>query len=190
MSENENADDLANITKELKKLRLSCGDSANNLHEKRVEAEKLRRGIEEGESELAQIQERIRILNSERNRLASISPPPVLDRNGVVIKIGTTVEITNRHTNFSSGSRRFRQSRKALERGEYVVGYHSDTFGTVLHIQITGQQDNPINKVHFVTDSGFDTWRISSNLAVYNGERGSIDEIGSGQESFYEARST
>ena len=77
--------------------------------------------------------------------------------------------------------------RRPIIRGTDVTGYDSDKFGTVEYLQRRNISSTLINRVHFITDSGYQTWRNSTNLKVYNGERGNIGEtIG---EEFYESRS-
>ena len=189
MLEVNNANSLVEITTELEKLRLSCSKSANKLPDKKVKAEKLRCGIEQGESELGGIQRRIRVLKVKRDKITFTKPPPVLDRDRTAMEIGDTVEIKNQYTSFSSKFPMSRQSKIALERGAYVESYDVDKFDTVAYHQRAGHRWSFINKAHFVTDSGFDTWRISTNLSKYNGERGDINKVGSGEESFHESRS-
>ena len=131
---------------------------------------------------------KIRSLKEKRSRAQFTGPPPALDVNKIEIEIGSTVEIVNSYTNFSSRFPRTRGVRKPLVRGTLVKGYDVDKFGTVEYIQTTGRDWNRYNKVYFVTDAGFQTWRAASNLSIYNGERGSIGAV-TEQEFFHESRS-
>ena len=107
----------------------------------------------------------------------------MLDSAGAKIKIGILIKIINKYTNFSTKLPKPRGFRKPIVRGTSVAGYDPDKFGTVEYIQRT---DNSY-KVYFITDSGYQTWRAPTNLLIYNGERGSIDETT--EESFHDTRS-
>lgn len=107
-----------------------------------------------------------------------------MDTNGIVVKVGDTIEIKNGYTNFSTRFPKSRQLREPVERGSFVVGYHPDKFSKVTRLKRTERRGKQIYKVHFVTDSGFETWRIARNLSVYDGERGCInDESGAGKST-------
>ena len=107
----------------------------------------------------------------------------MLDSAGAKIEIGILIEITNKYTNFSTKLPRTRGFRKPIVRGAYVAGYDPDKLGTVEYIQRTENS----YKVYFITDTGYQTWRAPTNLLIYNGERGSIDETT--EESFHNTRS-
>ena len=51
----DSTDDLSKITKGLESLRLNCTKSVSRLHDNKVIAEKLRRGIKQKESELGRM---------------------------------------------------------------------------------------------------------------------------------------
>lgn len=95
-----------------------------------------------------------------------------------------TVKIINRYTRSSSRSPKLKQSQEPKQRGVNVQGYDSDKFGTVIYLQSSE------HKVHFITDPGFETLRLSTNLAFYDRERGDLDnETGAREDSFHESRS-
>jgi len=190
MSETNANDDVGKISEKLKRLAVDCNRSTSELHEKKVRAEKLRHGIDQGQSKLSEIQQMICVLKSKRGKLTFTEPPPVLDKNELIIKLGTTVEIVNWYTCFSSRFPKLKQSQEPKQRGANVQEYDSEKIGTVAYLQRSGYCWNSVNKVHFITDSGFETWQLSTNLAVYNAERGDLDnKAGTREDSFHESRS-
>ena len=176
-------DDTSKLTRALEKLTLTCSSRAIELKEKRTKANYLQRSIDSDQAELIDLQRQLRLLKVQRDSTKFIDPPPVLDSAGAKIKIGILIEIINKYTNFSTKLPKPRGFRKPIIRGTSVAGYDPDKFGTVEYIQRT---DNSY-KVYFITDSGYQTWRAPTNLLIYNGERGSIDETT--EESFHDTRS-
>ena len=136
----------------------------------------MQQGIESDQNKIIEIQLRIRQLKTKRSDAKFVELPPVTDCNGANIKIRALVKIVNTYTCFSTKHPKPRGSRKPLIRGGNVEGYDSDKFGTVEYVQRTGHCRERFDKVHFITDSGFQTWRAASNLSVYNGERGNVNK--------------
>ena len=95
--------------------------------------------------------------------------------NKSILQIGDTIEIKNGYNNFSTSFPTSKRARSPKYRGLLVVEYHSDIFDNVTHLKQTEYRGRQISKVRFITESGFDTWRISNNITVYDGERGSIN---------------
>ena len=172
-SDNEKVE---NITVEIEKLRVKCTKSAAALHEKRVKANKLSRSIEHGRNELANLQQRSRQVKSKRGRVHFVELPPPVDCNGTELKIGTVIEIINNYTNFSTRLLNPKGLKKPLTRGSCVSGCDPDKCGSVEYIQRPFSHNNGFDKVYFITDSGFQTWRASANIKVYDGERGNINQ--------------
>jgi len=171
--------DLINeISQKLQDINLRLERTASELIEKKFEVERFQR-------KLRRIDHDIRQLKMETECVRVIGRALILDKNDNVINVDSTVEIANNYTKFSISSTKSIQSRKLLDRGLSGAGYDIDRFGEVTHIQRTRR----INKVHFITDSGFETWRIHNNLIVYDGERGDINnETRAGKDRFYKSR--
>ena len=112
---------------------------------------------------------------------------PVLNRNGIEIEIDSTMEVENAHTRFSRDFPKAKQSRISLIRGNSLIGYDIDKFGQVIFLERTFYRGKLINKVHFIVDPGFVTWRISKNLVIYDGERGCVN-IKTEEERFLSIR--
>ena len=188
MSNSDANGELEKITSRLEKLAIDSSVSAQRLRTKKVEADKLRRDIEREKDELAEIQQRIQALKCTRDKvIAANETPTARDGAGRVISVGETVLIANRYTNFSTQFPRYKACREPRERGASVQYYDIDKFGIVTSIQRTGRTNGPANKIHFVTDSGFETWRKPKNLLVYNGEGG--DLVDEGNEVFHKTHS-
>jgi len=102
----------------------------------------------------------------KRERARVVQNEPVLDRNGVEITIDCTIEVINGYTKFSKTLPNSRQLRGQLFRGQYIQNYDIGRFGKFTYIQRTGYLGKSVIKVHFVTDSGFETWRIAKNVEV------------------------
>jgi len=111
----------------------------------------------------------------------------VLDRNGIKIEIDSTMEVVNAYTRFREDFPKSKQSRRSLIRGDSVVGYNIDNFGQVTFLERTFHRGKLINKVHFIVDPGFITWRISKSLVIYDGERGCVN-IKTEEEGFLSIR--
>ena len=106
----------------------------------------------------------ILLLRFKQERTRNVKSVPILDRGGNNIEISNTVEIINAYTNFSRDFPRIKQSRTLTIRGDLVIGYDIDKFRQITFLQKNSHSGRLINKVHFVTDSEFETWRVSKNL--------------------------
>ena len=185
---------VESITVELEKLWVKCTQSAAALHEKRVKADKLSCSIEHRQNELASLNQRVRQLKSKRSCVHFVELLPPADCNGTELKIKAVIKIIKQYTNFRTrlpnpkGSKKsaFR-FRKTIIRGGCVSGYDPDKFGSVEYIQRPFNQNNGFDKLYFTTDLGFQTWRASANIAVYDRERGNIDAVVK-QECYYDSR--
>ena len=165
MSNNDVDGELVSITTQLEKLVVASSDSAKRLRANKVKAEKLRRDIEQGQSELTGIQRRIHTLKDAHDKvITSNEAPPARDEVGRTINGGATVVIANRYTNFSTRFPKSKANREPKIRGVSVQYYDCDKFDTVTYIQRAGRRGSPASKIYFVTDSGFETWRKPKNL--------------------------
>ena len=135
MSNNDVDGELVRITTQVEKLTVASSDSAKKLRANEAKAEKLRRDIEHGQSELTGIQQRIHTLKDARDRIiASNEVPPARDEVGRTIDVGATVVIVNCYTNFSTRFPNSKANREPKRRGASVRHYDCDKFGTVTYI--------------------------------------------------------
>ena len=98
----KNDEYVTQITPELEKLAIKHTTRAAKLREKKESADKLQRGIECNQNEIAEIQQRIRQLKTKRDNAKFVELPPIIDCNGAKIKVGALVEIVNAYTCFST----------------------------------------------------------------------------------------
>jgi len=155
------------LSRKLRELTLTLKRASTELREKKVEAEKINCNIIEKKRILDTLNEQIRKIKEKRERARIAQNEPVLDRNSVEITIDYTIEVINGYNKFSKTLPNSRQSRGQLFSGQYIQNYDIDRFVQVTYIQITGHLGKLAIKVHFVTDSVFETWRIAKNVAVY-----------------------
>ena len=127
-------------------------------------------------------------MKKDRERITCLrEQPPARDKAGRAIEIGAMVVIANDFTSFSTNPPKYKTSRAIREprrRGSGVKYYDSEKFSTVAYIEKNGHRNS---KVHFITDSGFETWQKPNNLLVYNGEGGNLNNEGA--DVFYETYS-
>ena len=107
------------------------------------------------------------------------------DRNSVEINIDCTIKVINGYNKFSKTLSNSRQSRGQLFRGQYIQNYDIDRFDQVTYIQRSGHLGKSAIKVHFIMDSGFETWRIAKNVAVYAAKNVTAYD---GEEWFFNSR--
>lgn len=131
--------------------------------------------IEIQQTRVERAKEEKRRLTQQRHKIRRISKNLILDRYGVTIKIGDTIEILNKYISFSTWItvQQTENKVKGTKRNIPKEKYCSDKFGVVWKIEnSTYAGRHNINKVHFTTDSGKTTWRKSDNVKVNDGERG------------------
>ena len=159
MTEKEYTESIVNkLTEDIEQLILKSKEIEHDIEIKKLELDNTRLKRE-------QLESRIKKLRSE-NRVLST------DRYGSHIRIGDTIEIANKHTNFSEwhSVKSIHNSRRGATRN--IVDYDLDKFGVLYDIQPFDNGVSVGTKVLFTTDSGKDTWRSSKKIIIHHGERG------------------
>ena len=110
---------------------------------------------------------------ARRRDITRLRHHPVRNKIRIDARIGDTIEITNLYTAFSLR----KQTRNATDTTNIhrdITNYDRDKFGIVSQVSRGKHQGEIIDKVHFITDSGKETWRGSNNVIVHHGQRGII----------------
>ena len=177
------------VTEELQDLRVSSNKISSDRQKLQSNAERLQRRINANNLKLERIEQCKSRLEAKREAVNRLNNSTVRDSHGEHIKIEDMVEIVNAYTSFKTTFLKSKRVRESLRRGESVTGYDSDKLREVTGIRRSYHRGTNVDMVHFITDSGFETWRISKNLLVCNGERGSLtDEAGTGEDHLFESR--
>ena len=158
MTQRDYLEDLTEeIKADLRELDIAKEALENEINLKRIELEAIKR-------------KRI-ATEARRQSINRINQIPVCDKVRVVVRIGDTVEITNSYSKFS-GWKEVRGINNSINKGRSIRGYDRDKYGIVTKIEKGIHQGEVFDKVFFITDSGKDTWRRSSNIIVINEQRG------------------
>ena len=86
-----------------------------------------------------------------------------------VLKPRDVVEIKNLYTKFSTWHK-VKAIENSIKRNRNVRNYHKDKFGVVIATEKSTYAGRPFTKVHFITDSGKETWRKREYLKMHHGK--------------------
>lgn len=138
---------------------------------------------------MKKIKQKREILERKREAVKKSGKHTVKDKYGRAILIGGIVKITNKYTRFSV-TPTSKLPRNKTFREQRFVGYDCDKFGRVTDVIRISHNEGRVDKICFITDSGFETWRIAHNLRTHDGKVRSdgIDQAGA-REVFHDAKS-
>ena len=163
---NDNVYTIEELNERIRILTIEKRAVKEEVAEKNIELENKRR-------ELIEVEDQLSRYTKEKERIRRVNKSHSTNNECKETRVGDVIEILNTYTRFSTWTK-IKSIENTVKLRRKLPNYNKDKFGVVTNVETGTYAGQQFNKVHFITDSGKETWRKQEYVKVHHGERGVV----------------